>query len=470
MTDPRDPSTPLELDPDALAAGDRASLWHHIKPHRLWAASEQMVVVAADGLTVRDHRGREYLDVSSGGVWCVNVGYGRERIARAVYDQLEVMPYFSGAVGNVPAIALADRLCKVLPGLGKVYLSNSGSEANEKAFKMVRQAARIDPGRRGKFKILYRDRDYHGTTLGALSAGGQAERKQDYGPFVPGFVELPHALCYRCPFDRRYPGCDLECARAVETVIEREGPDTVGACLLEPITAGGGIIAPVPEYFPMVTDICRRHGVWLMIDEVVCGFGRTGKFWGHQHFDVEPDVVTMAKGMASAYAPISATMVTDAIYDTFLNDLTDADARMNYFRDISTYGGCAGAAAAALANLDILEEEGLVERSRVMGEYLLDRLRELLDLPLVGDVRGRGLFCGVELVRDKAKKTPIDEGHMARIIGAIAAAGVLVGRTASSLPGLNTTVNLAPALTISRDQIDRAVAAVLGAIEANPAT
>lgn len=467
---PLEPARAKVSDPDALARADRDFLWHHLTPHRLFDAGEPPIIVAGDGLIVRDLRGREYLDASSGGVWSVLVGYGRERIARAVYDQLTVMPYFAGTVGSPPTIALAEKLIGLLPGLGKVYYSNSGSEANEKSFKLVRQAAAISPERRGKYKILYRSRDYHGTTLGALSATGQDERRQDYGPFLDGFVEFPAALCYRCDFGASYPGCNLECARAVGEVIEREGPETVGACLVEPITAGGGIIVPVDEYYPLVQEICREHGVLLMMDEVVCGFGRTGKFWGHEHFDVDPDVVTMAKGMASSYAPISATVVKDHIYDLFLNALDRPDERMNFFRDISTYGGCAGSAAAALENLAIIEEEQLVDNSRVMGDYLLGRLEELADHAIVGNVRGRGLFCGVEFVADKASKTPISEAHMARLVAGVRAEGVLVGRTATSLPGLNTTMNFAPALTITRAQIDQIVAAVKRAIEKHGAS
>ena len=202
------------------------------------------------------------------------------------------------------------------------------------------QAAKIDPARKGKYKILYRDRDYHGTTIGALSSCGQFERKDHFGPFVEGFVEVPQCLCYRCDFHKTYPGCNMECATAVEDIILKEGPETIGAIILEPIVAGGGILLPVKEYYPKVQEICKKYGVWLIMDEVVCGFGRTGKFWGHEHYDVDPDMVTMAKGLASSYEALSATVVKQEIYDIFLNDLTNADQRLNFFRDISTYGGC----------------------------------------------------------------------------------------------------------------------------------
>lgn len=455
----------LAYDVDAMVQGDRDYLWHHIKPHKVFQSSEQMIIVEGRGLTVKDIRGREYLDATSGGVWSVMVGHGRESVAKVVYDQLVTLGYFAGTVGNIPTIKFAAKLVELLPRLRKVYFSNSGSEANEKAFKIVRQLAHIDPSRKGKYKILFRDRDYHGTTIGTLSATGQMERKQDFGPFAEGFVEFPHACCYRCPFDRTYPGCDIQCARSVEDVILKEGPDTIGACIVEPITAGGGIIPPVKEYYPILQEICRKYAIYLIMDEVVCGFGRTGKFWGHEQYEVDPEMVTMAKGLASSYMPLSATVVKEDIYTRFLCDPADEKERLNYFRDISTYGGCAGATAAALESTRIIEEENLVENSRVVGQYLLDQLEALADMPLVGDVRGVGLFAGLEFVKDKAAKTPISEAEMGRIMGLVAQEGVLAGRTNSSLPGNNTIMNFAPALIATREDIDRIVAAVKTALE-----
>jgi taurine-pyruvate aminotransferase len=448
-----------DFDVDAIVDGDRDHLWHHIKAHRCFQSQEQMIVAAGKGLMVTDIRGREYLDATSGGVWCVNVGFGRESIADAVAAQLKQMNYYAGSVGTVPSVKLSGKLLQLLPNMGKVYFSNSGSEANEKSYKIIRQVSTIDPARKGKYKILFRDRDYHGTTIATLASSGQAERKKDFGPFPKGFAQIPHCLCYRCPFDETYPACDIRCARSVEEIIVKEGPECVGGLIIEPITAGGGIIVPVAEYFPIVQEICNRYGVYLVIDEVVAGFGRTGKFFGHQHFDVDADMVTLAKGMASAYEPISATVVKQAIFDLFLNDPADPDQRMHFFRDISTYGGCAGAMAASLENIRIMESENLVENSRMMGDYLLDRLRELSDHPAVGDVRGKGLFCGVELVSDKRRKQPPSEAQMGAVIDAVKAEGVLIGRTNSSLPGLNTTLYYAPALVITPAEVDRVVEA-----------
>lgn len=449
-------------DAEQIIREDKENLWHHLTQHKVFETSDPLVIVEADGLRIKDIKGKEYLDAVSGGVWCVNVGYGRESIARVVYEQLKTMCFYAGSAGNIPTIKLAKKLTELLPRLQKVYISNSGSEANEKAFKLVRQYFRLKYPDKDKYKILYRKRDYHGTTIGALSATGQEERKESFGPFVPGFVEFPHACCYRCHFGKTYPNCDIDCARVVEDIIKQEGPDTVGGIIVEPITAGGGIIPPVKEYYPILQEICRKYEVLMIMDEVVCGFGRTGKMFGHEHYDVDPDIVTMAKGTASAYVPLSITMTKQEIFDQFLNDPSDTLA---YFRDISTYGGCAGASAAALENIRIIEEEKLCENSAKMGKYMHECLEEFRSFPIVGDVRGIGLFGGIEIVEDKESKTPVSEFFLGKMISDIAAQGVLVGRTNRSFRGLNNVINLAPALTATKDDIDQIVAAIRNSLE-----
>ncbi len=446
---------------EAYVDADRKHVWHHLIQHQPFAAKPPMVVVEANGLRLKDVNGRGYLDATSGGVWCVNVGYGRDRIADAVCAQMKKMPYYAAVMGNIPAIEFSEKLLGYLPGLSRVYLSNSGSEANEKAYKMIRALAHIR-GNAAKKKILYRYRDYHGTTIAALSSTGQEERREWFGPFVPGFVEFPHACCYRCAFNKTYPGCDLDCAKSVERIIQSEGPETVGGLIVEPITAGGGVIPPVPEYYTVLAEICRKHGVLMIMDEVVCGVGRTGTMFGYQHYGVTPDIVTMAKGVASAYMPISATVTTEKIFQAFCNDPTD---RLAYFRDISTFGGCASGSTAALENLKIIEEEHLLANVTDMGRYLLESLEGLRDLPGVGDVRGRGLLCGVEMVEDKASKKPMAEGKVIQIAGETAALGVLVGRTNRSMSGGNNVINLAPAYVVTKADIDIMVNALRTAIE-----
>ena len=449
-------------DIEEIVQGDKDYLWHHIQQHKIYETSEPMILVEGDGLMVKDIRGREYLDATSGGVWSVNVGYGRDSIAEAVAEQLKTMPYFAGKFGNVPTVLFAKKIVSLLPSLGKVYFSNSGSEANEKAFKIIRQMSHLNKNK--KYKILYRERDYHGTTLATLSATGQKERKAAYGPFLEGFVEFPHACCYRCAFGKTYPDYDIDCARVVEDVIKKEDPDTVGAVIVEPITAGGGVIPPVKEYYPVLQEICRKYDVAIIMDEVVCGFGRTGKMFGLEHYEVDPDIVTMAKGLASGYMPISVTATKNEIFDLFLNDPAD---KLGFFRDISTFGGCAGATAAALESTRIIEEENLCENSRIVGDFLQDELQELKELPMVGDIRGKGLFAGIELVKDKKTREPVDEQMMGKVLGTINAEGVLVGSTMRSLPGLNNTINLAPALVATKEQMSRVVSALKTGIESN---
>lgn len=442
---------------EELIAQEKEHLWLHLTNHKMMETQEPQIMVSGNGCNVTDARGNEYLDMLSGGVWCVNVGYGRESMVQAATEQLRTLPYYAGTVATPPYIHLATKLASLLPALPKVYISNSGSEANEKAFKMSRLYFGVTETQKGKHKIIFRDRDYHGSTLAVLAAGGQKERNAGYGPFPEGFVEIPHACCYRCPFGKEYPNCEINCARALETTILKEGPDSVAAIILEPITAGGGIIPPVPEYFPIIQEICRKYEVLLILDEVVAGFGRTGKMFGHHHYDVTPDMVTLAKGIASSYMPLSATLTTKKIFDRFLTSPTDT---FGYFRDISTYGGCTAGCSVALENIRIIEEEKLVENSAVLGRYLLDQLKQFADHPMVGDIRGLGLFAGIEIVDDKKTKAPSPESTLAGIVADVKAQGILMGRMGRSVPGLNNVLTLAPALIVTKEQINATVKAI----------
>jgi taurine-pyruvate aminotransferase len=442
-------------DMSAVIEADRAHVWHHLIQHKPFETIDPRIIVEGKGMRVWDATGKEHLDAVSGGVWTVNVGYGRVSIADAVRDQLIKMNYFANSAGSVPGAQFAGRLISKMPGMSRVYYSNSGSEANEKVFKMVRQISHRHHGGR-KSKILYRERDYHGTTITTLSAGGQPQRVMQYGPLTPGFVEVPHCLEYRKQWDG--PDYGLRAADAIEEVILREGPDTIGALCLEPITAGGGVIVPPEGYWPRVQEICRKYNILLHIDEVVCGVGRTGAWFGYQHYGVEPDFVTMAKGVASGYAAISCTVTTEAVFEMFKDDPTDP---MSYFRDISTFGGCTSGPAAALENMRIIEDEGLIENTNLMGARVLDNLRALQDKHrVIGQVRGKGLFCGAELVADRTTREPADEKKVAAVVADCMAQGVIIGMTNRSLPGLNNTLCLSPALIATPDDIDEITAAI----------
>ena len=448
-------ATTYSNDISAVVAADRAHIWHHLINHKPFEAVDPRIIVEGRGMRVWDATGKEHIDAVSGGVWTVNVGYGRESIANAVRDQLVKMNFFGGSVGSVPGAQFAERLIEKMPGLSRVYYANSGSEANEKAFKMVRQiSARHHGGR--KYKILFRHRDYHGSTLATMSAGGQEQRNAQYGPFAPGFVEVPHCLEYRKQWDVEDYG--RRAADAIEEVILREGPDTVGALCLEPITAGGGVIVPPAGYWERVQEICTKYNVLLHIDEVVCGMGRTGTWFGYQHYGIKPDFVTMAKGVASGYAAISCMVTTEAVFDMFKDDMGD---QLSYFRDISTFGGCTAGPAAALENMRILEDENLLENTVEMGARLMGNLHALMDKHrVIGDVRGKGLFCGAELVADRLAKEPTDEKKVQAVVADCMAQGVIIGMTNRSMAGLNNTLTLSPALIAKPDDIDQITDAI----------
>lgn len=447
-------------DLQGVIEADRAHVWHHLSQHKQYETVDPRVIVEGKGLRVWDATGRETLDAVSGGVWTVNVGYGRESIANVVRDQLLKMNYFAGSAGSVPGALYAQALTATMPGMTRVYYSNSGSEANEKAYKMVRQIAHRRHGG-NKWKILYRERDYHGTTIAALASGGQEERKAMYGPFPAGFVPVPHCLEYRSQWGD-VADYGLRAANAIEEVILREGPDSVGAIILEPVTAGGGVITPPEGYWPRVQEICRKYDILLIIDEVVCGVGRTGLWFGYQNYDIQPDIVTMAKGVASGYAAISCTVTTERVFEMFKDDPEDP---MSYFRDISTFGGCTAGPAAALENMRIIEDENLLGNTLAMGERLMGNLHALKEKhAVIGDVRGKGLFCGAELVADRTSKEPLAEKTVAAVVGAVMKRGVQIGMTNRSLPGLNNTLCLSPALMVTADQIDQISDAIDGAL------
>ena len=447
-------------DYTAVVEADKAHVWHHLTQHKKFDDVDPLVIIEGKGMRVWNAVGREHLDCTSGGVWTVNVGYGREEIANAVRDQLVKLPYFAGAMGTVPGALFAEKLIAKMPGMSRVYYSNSGSEANEKAYKIVRQISHQKYGGK-KSKILFRERDYHGTTITALASGGQDERKAMYGPFTPGFISVPHCLEYRAQWDDENYG--VKAADAIEEVILREGADEIGGLILEPITAGGGVITPPQGYWDRVQEICAKHNVLLIIDEVVCGCGRTGEWFGYQHYGVKPDIVTMAKGVASGYAAISCTVTTERVFDMFKDDAADP---MSHFRDISTFGGCTAGPAAALANFQTIENENLLENVSTMGDYLLGKLEELKGKhAVIGDVRGKGLFCGAELVADRETKEALPEALVQGVVGdCMKNNAVIIGATNRSLPGLNNTLCFSPGFVATKSDLDEMIDAVDGAL------
>lgn len=448
-------------DMGKVTEADRAHVWHHLSQHKAYETVDPRIFVEGKGLRLWDAKGKEYIDAVSGAVWTVNVGYGRQSIADAVRDQLVKMNYFAGAAGTVPGALFAEKLIEKMPGMTRVYYSNSGSEANEKVYKMVRQIShRRHGGKKGK--ILFRERDYHGTTIATLATSGQPQRAAQYGPFPDGFVIVPHCLEYRKQWD--VPNYGERAADAIEEVILREGPETIGCLVLEPVTAGGGVIVPPEGYWPRVQEICRKYDILLHIDEVVCGLGRTGTWFGYQHYGIQPDFVTMAKGVASGYAAISCTVTTEKVFEMFKDDASDP---MSYFRDISTFGGCTAGPVAALENMRIIEEEGLLENTTRMGARCLANLHKLMEKhEVIGDVRGKGLFLGAELVANRKTKEPLEEKKVQAVVANCMQQGVIIGATNRSLEGLNNTLCLAPALIATEQDIDTITGAIDNALTA----
>ncbi len=442
-----------ENDISHVIDADKAHVWHHLIQHKNFETNDPKIIVEGKGIYVWDQKGKEHIDGVSGGVWTVNIGYGRESMGDAVRDAIVKMNFFGGTVGSIPGALFSERLIAKMPGLSRVYYANSGSEANEKAFKLVRQIAHKRYGGK-KHKILYRDRDYHGSTLATMSAGGQDERNAQYGPFAPGFVRVPHCLEYRKHEQDGAPeqNYGLWAADQIEEVILREGPDTVGALCLEPVTAGGGVIEAPSGYWERVQEICKKYDILLHIDEVVCGVGRTGTWFGYQQYGIQPDMVTMAKGVASGYAAISCLVTTEEVFNMFKDDASD---HLNYFRDISTFGGCTAGPAAALENMRIIEDENLLDNTTAMGARMIDNLNALAEKhAVIGDVRGKGLFCGAELVADRATKEPAPEKMVQAVVADCMAQGIIIGATNRSLPGKNNTLCFSPALIATEDNID----------------
>jgi adenosylmethionine-8-amino-7-oxononanoate aminotransferase len=363
-------------------------------------AEDPLVIARADGVWYEDTRGKRYLDGISG-VFVVAVGHNNRRVIEAMHEQLDQVAFTPPLhATNVPALRLAKKVAEITPGdLNSVKFMSSGSEATEAAMKMARQYHR-QTGHPQKYKVLSRYWGYHGATFGALSANGTVRRKWMFEPVMQGFVHVWPPTCYRCPFGLQYPSCGVRCATIVEDTILLEGPETVAALILEPIGNTGGIVTPPPEYLPTLRAICDRYNVLLIFDEIITGFGRTGQMFAAQTFDTLPDILCMGKGMSSGYSPLAAIAIRDHVAAAFWGE----EADQVEFADGHTYGGNPVACAAGLASIAEIEERGLAARARALGGQLVHRLEAVQELGIVGEVRGRGLLIGVELVREPETK------------------------------------------------------------------
>jgi adenosylmethionine-8-amino-7-oxononanoate aminotransferase len=377
---------------------DRAAEQDHLftlDPTRIYPVLER-----ADGVHVWDTDGNRYLDAVSG-LGVVNIGYGRVEVAEAIAAQAAKMPFNAGNIfSNEPAIRLAADIAEITPGdLNFVHFTSGGSEAVEVALKMARQY-HVERGEPSRDKVIGRWTSYHGATLGGLSVGGAVGRRAKYLPMLLDMPHIPPVYCYRCPWGLTYPSCGVTCGDELEREILRVGPERVAAFIAEPIVASvGGAIQPQPEYFPKIREICDRYGVLFIVDEVITGFGRTGRNFGIEHYGVVPDLMVMGKGISSGYAPLAAVAVRDHVRKAFV------DAKVP-FEHIFTYGGSPVATAAGIAVVAILRRERLAEHADELAPALAANLEGLREFPFVGDVRAIGFMAGIEFVADRKTRAP----------------------------------------------------------------
>ncbi len=408
------------------------------------------IMTSGDGVRVTDAEGNVWID-AHGGYASVNAGYGQTAIADAMLEQMQKLTYFPQGTTTVPLIQLVEKLGELAPdNLERVWPVSGGSEANETAVKIAR-AYHKRRGDNGRYKVISRRGSYHGATGGVMWLGASSGLS-DFEPAMPGMLYAPQPNFYRCEFGSSTPSeCAERSAKAIEDLILLHNPDTVAAFIGEPIASG--LAAPADEYWAMVREICDRYGVVLIADEVVTGFGRTGKMFAMEHFGVVPDIMTVAKGITSSYLPLAATIAATHIADAFAGE-------DNIFRQALTFGGHPVTAAVALKNIEIIERDDLVSNSERMGAYFLEQLEELKARhPSIGDVRGIGLLLGLELVSSRENKARFDESLQVsrRMTEKMHDRGVIMRFNADK-------VTLGPPLCITADDIDEIVGALDSAI------
>ena len=390
----------------------RDHLWLSFTAHDEIAAGAPVpTLVRGEGHHIYDSRGHRLID-GLAGLFVVQVGHGRRELAEAAAAQAGTLGFFPlWSYAHPPAIDLAERLAHYAPGdLDRVFFANTGSEAVETAFKLAKRYWRA-VGRPGKHKVISRVTSYHGTTQGALAITGLPEAREPFSPVVPGGFKVPNTCFYRAP---EYVGHEEKvfgrwAADQIEATILAEGPESVAAVFLEPVQNAGGCLPPPPGYFDRVREICDEHDVLLVSDEVICAFGRIGSMFACDDLGYVPDMITCAKGMTSGYSPLGATVVSQRIYEPFTRP-------GEMFEHGYTFAGHPVSAAVAMANLDLMESEGLNEHVKRTSPAFRATLERLLDLPIVGDVRGAGFFFGIELVKDKATKESLTAEECQRVL------------------------------------------------------
>lgn len=445
------PQRPERPEQDGLAARARDHLWMHFTRHSTYETGGQVpVIVRGAGAHIWDEQGRRYLD-GLAGLFVVQVGHGRAELAEAAAAQARELAFFPlWSYAHPRAIELADRLAGYAPGdLNRVFFTTGGGEAVESAWKLAKQYWKLR-GRPGKHKVISRAVAYHGTPQGALSITGIPAAKEAFEPLVPGAFKVPNTNLYRAPEHLRTDpkAFGRWAADRIAEAIEFEGPDTVAAVFLEPVQNSGGCFPPPPGYFERVREICDEHDVLLVSDEVICAFGRIGGMFACEDFAYVPDIITAAKGLTSGYSPIGAMIASERLFEPFRKGTT-------YFPHGYTFGGHPVSAAVAMANLDIFEREGLNDHVRANAPAFRATLDRLLDLPIVGDVRGEGYFYGIELVKDKATRETFDEQESERLLrGFLSKALFDAGLYCRADDRGDPVIQLAPPLIIGQPEFD----------------
>ncbi|MCZ6678055.1 MAG: aminotransferase class III-fold pyridoxal phosphate-dependent enzyme [Candidatus Poribacteria bacterium] len=403
-----------------------------------------------EGVYLFDTEGNRYIDACAG-VHVVSIGHGVKEIADAMHEQASQVCFTYSRFLTQPQIDLAQKIDNLAPdGLSKVFFVSGGSEATEAAMKMARKY-HLETGNPKKYKVISRWQSWHGNTIGALSMSGRTPWREDYIPYLLDFPHIPAPYCYRCPYGKEYPDCHLTCAEELERVIHQEGSEYISAFIAEPILGtSAAAVAPPPDYYPIIREICDRHNIVMIVDEVVTGFGRTGVNFAIEHWDVVPDIMTTGKGLSSGYTPIAATIAHEKIYDAIYN-------KSNAFVHGHTYGGNPLSCAVALAVQNYIEKHDLVSQCAQMGDLMLEKLAPLQELPIVAEVRGKGLLIGVEFVADKEKRTPFDpsKGVTSMAVDLAFESGVLVMPGA---PGLvdgvaGDHIAISPPFTVTESEV-----------------
>ena len=437
----------MTRQPNSVEARD---IQYHFHPNTNARRHEEIgpvVIEKGEGIYVEDNNGKRYIE-GLAGLWSVGVGFSEPRLAKVAYEQMMKLPYSHTFThrSHPPVIELAEKLISLAPvPMSKVHFTNSGSEANDTIIKTIWYRAHA-MGQPQRTKIIGRKRGYHGVTIASASATGLPANHNSFGLPLPGFLHTTCPHYYR----EALPGETVDefttrCAKDLEDMILAEGPETVAAFIGEPVMGAGGVVVPPEGYWEKIQTVLNKYDILLIADEVICGFGRTGNWFGSQTFNIKPDIMTMSKQISSSYLPISAFMVNDRVYQP----VADESQRLGVFGHGYTGSGHPVAAAVSVENLKIIEERDLVGNARDTGAYMQKRLRELSDHPLVGEVRGVGLIAAVEVVANKETKEPLEK---AGVLGGMMNARMMEG--GALIRNMGDSIGFCPPMIITKEQVD----------------